>query len=313
MAFVSNALAIVGFIILFVIIVWGLFHIINLSGSSITSLFGGKPAVTITAPKTAASGEPISISWKYSGSEGGAYSFLYQCDRHSYFAANASAQASSLPRIPCGTAINVGSSTSATIVPVLSGTAIVNIPLTIVFTPVNGARAEASATIAIAPATSTVSAGAQPAKMQSASKPAARYAPTAKVPRRAFSLVPHAAGGPADLRAAMIEVGVIDPASGALLPRMPVSPQEIVGVEFDVANIGGTSSGRWYFSASLPTGAQPYLYTSPAQISLRPGEHIVFVLRFAPNQLGGIATITVDPQSRVYDANRSNNVVSQTI
>ena len=310
MAFLSNALAIVGFIILFVIIVWGLFHIINLSGTSITSLFATKPAVTITAPKTAVTGAPVNISWKYSGSEGGSYSFLYQCDQNFYFGASASAASATLPRIPCGTAINVGSSTSATIVPVLSDTAVVNIPVTITFNPTTGAKSQASATIAITPATTTANTVKPPVvTTKPAAKPAYSYSPA----RRAVNLVAHAASGPADLSARMILVGVIDPVSGALLPRKPISPNEVIGVEFDVANIGGTASGSWYFTATLPTGAQPYLYTSPAQISLKPGEHIVSVMRFAPNQFGGIATITVDPLSRVYDANRSNNVVSQTI
>ena len=305
MAFISNALAIVGFIILFVIIVWGLFHIVNLSGTSITSLFSSKPKVTVSVPKTAVSGEPVSISWKYSGKDAGTYSFLYKCDQNFYFGAEASR---ALARIPCGSAIIVGSSTSATVVPVLSGRTSLDVPVTIIFAPTTGERVQGEATIAITAATSTT-----PVVEPKPVKPTTPYTPKT-YPRKPLNLVAHAGSGPADLSVRMILVGVIDPSSGALLPRAPRSTSEIVGVEFDIANVGGSSTGSWYFTANLPTGgAQPYIFTSPTQRSLSPGEHIVNVLRFAPNMRPSTISVIADPANRVYEANEYNNIVSQTI
>ena len=110
----------------------------------------------------------------------------------------------------------------------------------------------------------------------------------------------------------MITVGVMHP-SGALINRMPTSPLDIIGVEFDIANVGGIATGSWYFSASLPTAGSVYPYHSPTQISLPPGEHIVSVLRFSPNMRPGTVTITADPSNIVREANETNNTVSQNI
>ena len=137
MAFISNALAVVCFIILFVIIVWGLFHIVNLSGTSIGSFFGSKPKVTVTAPKSATSGDSIDVHWKYTGKEAGTYAFLYKCD--SMFSFGTSERVSA--RIPCGSAIGVGSSTSARVVPMLTAKTQTDETITIIFTPQKIGRA----------------------------------------------------------------------------------------------------------------------------------------------------------------------------
>lgn len=308
MAFISNTLAIVGFIILFVIIVWGLFHIVNLSGTSITSIFSTKPKVTVTAPRSATSGAPITISWKYSGKEAGAYSFLYKCEQNFYFGTGAG---SALSRIPCGSTINIGSSTSATILPILSQSASLDVPVTILFSPQTGERIQGEATIAIVAATSTTPSPTPTVQKPPVKKPTPNYPSTTA--RRPVNLVAHAGSGPADLSVHLILVGVIDPYSGALLPRAPISPSEIVGVEFDIANIGGSSTGGWYFTANLPTGLQGYLYTSPLQTSLAPGEHIVNVLRFAPNMRPSTITVTADPFNRVIESNEANNIISQSM
>lgn len=306
MAFISNALAIVGFIILFVIIVWGLFHIVNLSGTSIGSFFSGKPKVTVTAPKSAISGEPITMEWKYSGKEAGTYSFLYKCDQNFYFG---TATGPVPARIPCGSAIGVGSSTSATIVPILIGKAAQGVPVTIIFNPQTGDKVQGEAMITVSPASSTTAV--EPTEEPKTEKPPTKKPTTSA--RRPVNLVAHAGSGPADLSVRMILVGVIDPYSGALLPRAPISPNEIVGVEFDIANIGGSATGGWYFSAVLPTGVSPYLYTSPLQRSLAPGEHIVNVLRFSPNMRPSSLSVTADPANRILEANETNNLVSQAM
>jgi len=314
MAMFSNALAIIGFIILIVIVVWGLVRIASLSTGSLGDIFSSKPKVEVTAPKTAVSGQPIAISWKYTGKETGTFSFLYRCAENFQFVASAPTAGGATTKIPCGAAISVGSSTAATVIPTSTATSAVDAPVTIVFTSKDGeSRAEGSATISVIP-------GAQqpPVKTPSttggnttgpSTKAPARYAPTV---RRAVSLVPHAASGPADLSIRMITAGVIDP-SGALINRAPISPREIMGIEFDIANIGGSATGSWYFTASLPTGPSNYAYTSPIQISLAPGEHIVYVLRFSPNMLGRAAIIQVDPINRVFEANETNNMISQRI
>ena len=303
MAMLSNALAIIGFIILIVIVVWGLIHIVDLSGSSLNSLFTRKSKVEVTAPKNAVSGQSVNVSWKYTGKETGTFAFMYQCAQSFDFLAPAN---NAMTKIPCGTAINVGSSTSAMLMPkaAASSTAVI----TVMFTSQDGAKkAEGTASIAIAPSAQPPVTPPTTGTGKPTTKPS--YTPTT---RRPASLVTHAASGPADLSARIIVVGVMDP-SGALISRMPTSPYDIVGVEFDIANVGGSATGSWYFTASLPTGGQQYPYTSPMQISLAPGEHIVSVLRFSPNQRPGIITVTADPLNSLIEGNETNNTITQAI
>src|SRR3989344_8983313 len=309
MAMLSHALAIIGFIILIIIVVWGLVRIASLSSISWGSIFSSKPRVEVTAPKNATSGESVALSWKYTGKEAGTFSFLYKCAQNVYLLTNKSGAGNVMTKIPCGTAINVGSSTAATVVPVNNTEASVPVSMTIMFASQDGkARAEGAAIVDVAPATVTT----PPAETRE--KPATK--PTTSKPsyseKPAVALVPHAASGPADLQVHMITVGVMHP-SGALINRMPTSPLDIIGVEFDIANVGGIATGSWYFSASLPTGGSVYPYHSPTQISLQPGEHIVSVLRFSPNMRPGTITITADPSNILREANKTNNTISQNI
>jgi hypothetical protein len=89
-------------------------------------------------------------------------------------------------------------------------------------------------------------------------------------------------------------------------------------VAFDIANTGGSPTGTWYFTAQLPT-SQPYTYTSSAQASLAPGDHIANTLRFTGVMSGGLTGqggnvgISVDPSNAVAESNESNNYASQWV
>ena len=81
----------------------------------------------------------------------------------------------------------------------------------------------------------------------------------------------------------------------------------MTAVSFDIANVGGTSSGTYSFTANLPTQSG-YTYASPAQASLAPGSHVLNTLRFTEAQSG-----TVSISVNASDANKSNNYASQSI
>ncbi len=307
MSIVSNTLAIVGFIILLVIIVWGLLHIVNISKFSFGSLFASPATIEITAPKSPVSGNPVTISWKLNNeTKAGSFSFVYQCEPN--FAFVMPGQNGAMNKIPCGTSITVGSSTSATMIPMAATIGAVSVPFSVVFTPTDGsARVEASASMSVAPAAQV----AQPAPAQpAASKPAA---PAKKpvtsyhaVPSSHYAPVAHAASGPADLKVTIIATGYIDP-SGALLMNRAPTPGDLVGVEFDIANVGGSPTGTWFFQAHLPTSSA-YTYTSANQVSLAPGDHIVNTLRFTMlTPGGGMFTAVADPSNLINDINRTNN------
>jgi hypothetical protein len=88
---------------------------------------------------------------------------------------------------------------------------------------------------------------------------------------------------------------------------------DLVAVQFDIANVGGSSSGPWYFSANLPTSPMTP-YVSPQQASLTPGAHIVNTLKFDHVMSGGgNFTVTVDPANIVQESNENNNTASQWV
>ena len=97
------------------------------------------------------------------------------------------------------------------------------------------------------------------------------------------------ARGPADLAVRILSVSSGNPAV----------------VMFDIANVGGSSSGSYTFTAYLPT-ADNYVYNSLVQYPLNPGDHVVNTLRFSQG-VGGSVTIVVHAK----DPNTANNTASQ--
>lgn len=102
-----------------------------------------------------------------------------------------------------------------------------------------------------------------------------------------------APAGPADLSVRIISVES-DGAGGAV-------------ATFDIGNEGQSSTGTYSFTAQLPT-TDGYLYNSPAQSSLAPGDHIVNTLRFSP-AISGVFSVVVDPSKNEPDT--GNNYASR--
>jgi hypothetical protein len=274
--FLPNALAIAGFIVLTIIIVWGLLHLASLSGGWFSSLFEKKADTTISvsAPASVVSGTPMTLTWKYSPKDKGSYALLYQCDTGVQFAAPSN---QSFTVVPCGAAFTLGNATSSVILlPVSNATSSVKVPLTVLFIPsATGAQAQGSTNITITPGTKSVVEIPAPV----VSKPTPKPTPVT---------------GPADLAITIVASNVDQFGNGT--------------VTFDIANIGGSSSGTYYFSVQLPT-SQPYSYNSPAQASLAPQSHITSTLTFS-QAVGGTFSVSV---SGGNDVNNGNNYASQYI
>lgn len=305
---ISNILAVAGFIILIAIIVWGAFHFLNLASSGFSSLFNrsGSSTIKITSPAGAQSGQPFDVSWTYTPTDDGSYAFLYQCREGFQF--RVIAATSTLNVIPCGSAYTIGTKTTkgVRLVPVLTSSASADIAFSIVYmsgstlgTSTSSGHAQGNASITITnPAASGSNTDAQPTGSNQGSQP------RPSTPPRPI--------GPADLSVRILSVGVIDPISGNIIKRAPISPQEIVAVTFDIKNGGGTATGPWYFTAQLPT--MPVTpYSSPQQRSLNPGDHIENTLRFNQAAQGGMFMVSVDPTNMVAESNEGNNAESQSI
>jgi len=273
--FFARLAAIVGFIVVIIIVIWGLIHLASLLSPWFSSKYNAKPAATlqVQAPADVTDGVTFNLTWKYSASVSGLYSFIYPCGQSLTFAtANSQGAVNS---IPCGAAFSVNGN-AISLTPVLSASTTVSAPLTIVFTPASGTGVQASATTIVHP-------GVAPAP-----------APAPSVTKKP---APVAASGPADLAVTMIS-SIVDQNGWAT-------------VVFDIANNGSGSSGAYSFQVYLPTRSG-YTYYSPVQSSLAPGSHIVNTLRFTQG-IPGTVSVIVDPSNAVNDSYRANNYGSQNL
>jgi hypothetical protein len=291
----ANILAVAGFIILIVIIVWGAYHLLKLTGSGVSSLFSGfsnSTVITVTAPRDAVpSGKAFPISWKFSTKDAGSYAFLYQCKNGFRFDVSENGKSFA---IPCGSAFTVGTSTTLSVIPMLSGTSTMDIPVSIVFIPAatssTATRPQGTATIHVAGDTST------------AVKPV-----TTPVKTGGTATKPTQPAGKPDLSVRIVSVGAINPMTGAFEARYPSGPNDVAAIQFDIANNGGSSTGSYYFTVNLPMQGG-YLYSSTVQANLTPGSHVMNTLRFKPVVSGGgTITVSVDQANMVAESNEGNN------
>ncbi len=291
---VSNTLAIVGFLIVIVIVLWGLFNIGTLAAPWFSSLFGkDADSIKVTAPANVTSGIAFPISWKYSTSEKGTYAFLYQCKDIVHFQTVGVGGATST--VPCGAAFTVATTDNTLIVtPQLSGTASTSVPLSIVFIPsaTTSPQVQGSATVIVNPwrATTTPPVVVQP----STSTPVTPVIPPATTTPPTTPRTPTATG-PADLSVYITSI-VPDGSGGGI-------------ATFDIGNVGLSSTGVYTFSAQLPT-VGGYLYNSPLQASLAPGDHIVNTLRFS-QATSGVFTVSVTQSGN--ETNTVNNYAAQNV
>ena len=281
----ANTVALVGLIILAVIVIWGLLHLGSLSGNWFSSLFpSSNPTIAVTAPANVTSGQGFNISWKYSPSTNGNYAVLYECKPGLLIGMVADNGA--VTSIPCGAAYTIGQATSSLMaVAQLNATSSVSVPLSIVFMPntATGKQARGSATLTIYQAAQPTMTHLDEPSMTYTS-PITTHTSTSKSSNSNYK-------GPADLSVRIISVNAGDPAS----------------VSFDISNVGGSPTGTYYFTANLPT-SDGYGYSSPAQDSLAPGDHIVSTLTFSEVAAGG-GTVSI----HVGNSDAANNYAQQYV
>ena len=280
----SNAIAIIAFIVVIAIVIWGLLHLANISTSWFTNLLPrSTQTLQVSAPAAADSGTPLTVSWKYSGKEAGTFAFLYQCRT------GVSLQDANGARILCGTTHPIMNATSSVVVtPVLSDVSSTTLPFSVIFFPTSTSSKQVQGTATIAlhateqtvqePQTNTSGTGSAPSTVTTSKPVSTKHASTAS-----------AYTGPSDLRIRIIEV----------------VPGDSSTVRFDIANVGGSASGSYHFTAYLPT-SNGYTYYSPTQPSLNPGDHVVSTLQFTDSQSGTV-TVEVQPSKADYSGNNTDS------
>lgn len=294
---IANILAIAGFVILIIIVLWGLLHLVSLSTPWFSGLFDGNDdtEIVVTAPAEVAARTPLTISWKHETSSRGTYALLYQCVEGLEMTVGTT-------KIPCGAAYTLGNATgTATMIPTLTGKTTANANISVLFIPsaagTTGPEASGSVTVKINAAASTPTTPKPTTPTPTTPKPTTPKPSTPKQTTPTYKPV-----SPADLKVTIIAVGVIDAQTGAFVKRVPYHSSEIAAVQFDVQNIGGTHSGSYTFQAQIPT-SQPYTFSSQVQPSLAPGAHVVNTLRFSP-AVNGTFSVQVHINN---DARSSNN------
>lgn len=281
---ISNILAIIGSIILIVIIIWGLIHLFSIAG-----WFSGNGAsntkIEVSVPAQAVSGQPVHVSWKYSTKEKGSYAFVYPCAEELKLAAPGPNGA--LFALPCGSAFTLGAATSSiTVLPVLTGTSSLSVPVTVLFMPAaTGTQAQGTATMKVVAGSGT--------PIATSTKPSTPK-PTTPKPTTPKPVTPTVTG-PADLAVVITSISVDQYGNGV--------------VTFNISNIGGATAGTYTFTAQLPTSV-PYTYVSAPQSPLSPGSYVVNTLHFSQGIPGNLL-ITVDPYNAVHESNESNNTALQ--
>jgi hypothetical protein len=120
--------------------------------------------------------------------------------------------------------------------------------------------------------------------------------------------------GKADLAVRLIQVGILNQYNNTIISTNQFSYTDTVGIRFEVRNDGDLATGPWYFTGSLPSLSTP-TYTSPMQVSLQPGESIIFTLGFnsLKNQYVNTVIINIDPQGTIIELNKSNNFLTTTL
>ena len=131
----------------------------------------------------------------------------------------------------------------------------------------------------------------------------------------ATTTAPAVQGGLPDFIATIDAVGYLATTSAdSFIASSTVPAQTRPAVRFTIKNIGGSATGAWRFSASIPTQTA-YIYESQSQQSLNPGDSIDYTLGFdqANKGSGETISITANFDHAVSESNADNNSASAKI
>ncbi len=170
--------------------------------------------------------------------------------------------------------------------------------------------------------TTTISFGQQPTATTGALMTATTTAPAATsvsskpatVPATSAPHAPRLYGLP-NLSVTILATGYLAngaPESFVASPIVP--PGARAAVRFSIANTGTNLTGPWNFAAAIPT-QNVYVFTSPVEQSLNPGDHIVFTLGFDQADFGPNHPITIiaDPSNALPEGTKADNAATAII
>ncbi len=291
----SNVLAIAGFVLVVLVVLFGSVNIVTTSSAWLSSLLNASGyGISISAPATATDHTSFTLSWTHTQSSDGSYTMLYRCE--SGVRLQTPNVAGMHNDIPCGATFMLGDTTSITLMPLMSTTSpVVDLPISIFFVPnASGTPALGITVVRVVGQTNnSIQISDAPSTVSSA------YS-FAQAPSHASTVNTYATNTLPDLSVHIVSAST--------------DTSGMTSVVFDIANDGSAPSGSYYFTASIPT-ASSYTYTSPMQQSLDPRAHVVNTLRFSRGYVGSqdVFSVFVDPNNVIRESNKDNNTASQVL
>ena len=317
----TSILAIVGFIVIIAIGIWGAINAIRLAPQMFSTLASPFNTVSdkidIEIPSASVTSHtPFSLSWEHNGKDG-VYAFSYQC-RPGFQFQVPQPDGTYLP-IDCENPYNIQSDDSTLrLIPISSMNRFLDVPFVIAYinsdseiaaegsqmiTVVNPSASESPDTVSLGN-TDTGTGQTNP------TVPTTPSIPTPVTPNEATPTTP---SNLPDFSVRILGVGSINPNTRTFVPASTLSTNEIGAVRFEITNSGTKASGVWGFSANLPTNPA-FEYTSERQHSLSPGDRIEYTIQF-DQLVRGTNTFTVhaDTADEIKEVSENNNIATQAI
>ena len=338
----TRVLAVFGFIAILGIGLWGSVRIASgVPGAfsslasafvSLTSVFvPGNGSLTLSAPATVGSGAPFTLSWTNPDKEtAGSYTFRYDCADSVYF--TSPAPSGTMTDVYCNIPFNfMNAGNALTLTPVSTKNRFIDVTVYVDFTPNGASKAATTGHTTVTVENTTL--GSSPAIIATTTTPVQQTTtpivtrPVTAGPATSQTYPLNGSGavivsnpnGSVDLVARVIDVGVINKTTGVFTATSTPSLRALgdqyrVGVRFAIENVGSKTSPQFDFNAVLPT-LPSYIFSSPMQQALTPGDRIEFTLGFDSfdNSSAHVFTVNADPSGRINESNKANNIVHYTI
>ncbi|XKT74434.1 MAG: CARDB domain-containing protein [Patescibacteria group bacterium UBA2163] len=289
---------------------------------SVTSVFvSADETITLSVPSlTVQSGDSFVLSWEHTQKRTeGRYTLSYGCVEgvtvHRPTTQNASAE------FACNTPVEFLNANNSVVLTVKSTqNRFVDLPITLAFTPQSAGVPTVTANTLITIENSALTGSPTVTETSTPTRPTTPTRGEETTTIDVINTTGPAASDPngfVDLSARLIEVGVVDKATGEFTASSTPSRSVIgkrVAARFAIENNGTKTSDQWTFNAVLPTYPS-HIYSSPTQQILGPGDRIEFTLGFDSFEQDneGVLIVNVDPTQRINESNKDNNILRAPI
>ncbi|MFA6503234.1 MAG: CARDB domain-containing protein [Candidatus Paceibacterota bacterium] len=172
---------------------------------------------------------------------------------------------------------------------------------------------EASTTLSTS-ASSTVAALATPEPVAKPVAPSAGKKTTSTAALGDATPTPTTLSGLPDLMVKINRIGYMATTSDLFIASSTIPAGSRPAINFTIKNIGTNVSGAWRFSAAIPTQTS-YIYESPKQQTLAPGDSIEYTLGFDQATSGAHENlvITANFDDAIKELSAKNNVASTSL